>query len=425
MALRDGRVFEVYSRGVPPDAGQAGRRVWFYRDITERKNLEARLRRALEEQDAIFNSAGEGIAFLRGERFMRTNKRFAALFGYGSEELERLAPAALFADATGYDEFKQVADGAMREAGSYTGEHRMRRRSGGVFWCRLSGTTLERNAPTGGTIWVLADVTRRRLADRRMSRLLADLERSNAELQQFAYVASHDLQEPLRMVSSYLGLIEKRYGDRLDHTALEFIGFAIDGAHRMQNLINDLLEYSRVGTRGKPLTPTDAGAVLGAALENLQIAVQDSGATVHCGPMPHVLADEGQLLRLFQNLIGNALKYHRPGVAPEVRVTAQQVDGLWRFSVSDNGIGIEPQYYDRVFMIFQRLHTRQEYSGTGIGLAICKKIVERHRGRIWVESEPGVGSTFLFTLQPSDATLGDDGDADEHQDEAVETAGAV
>ena len=227
------------------------------------------------------------------------------------------------------------------------------------------------------------------------------------------------------MVSSYLGLIEKRYGDRLDHTALEFIGFAIDGAHRMQNLINDLLEYSRVGTRGKPLTPTDAGAVLGAALENLQIAVQDSGATVHCGPMPHVLADEGQLLRLFQNLIGNALKYHRPGVAPEVRVTAQQVDGLWRFSVSDNGIGIEPQYYDRVFMIFQRLHTRQEYSGTGIGLAICKKIVERHRGRIWVESEPGVGSTFLFTLQPSDATLGDDGDADEHQDEAVETAGAV
>ncbi|GAA0568741.1 hypothetical protein GCM10009099_02960 [Caenispirillum bisanense] len=418
VALRDGRVFEVYSRGVPPDVGQAGRRVWFYRDITERKNLEARLRRALEEQDAIFNSAGEGIAFLRGDRFMRTNKRFAALFGYGSEELERLSPAALFADPADYHDFMAAADAAMRETGSYAGEHRMRRRSGGIFWCRLSGTTLERNAPTGGTIWVLADVTRRRLADRRMARLLADLERSNAELQQFAYVASHDLQEPLRMVSSYLGLIEKRYADRLDHTALEFIGFAVDGAHRMQNLINDLLEYSRVGTRGKPLAPTDAGAALEAALENLQVAVRDSGASVQCGPMPQVLADEGQLVRLLQNLIGNALKYHRPGVAPTVRVTAEQVDGQWRFAVADNGIGIEPQYYDRVFMIFQRLHTRQEYSGTGIGLAICKKIVERHHGRIWVESEPGAGSTFFFTLQPADAALGDDGDADDHEDAA-------
>ncbi|WP_097279865.1 PAS domain S-box protein [Caenispirillum bisanense] len=414
IALRDGRVFEVYSRGIPAETGQAARRVWFYRDITERKNLEARLRRALEEQDAIFNSAGEGIAFLRGERFVRTNKRFATLFGYTAEDLERVQPSALFADPRGWEDFMAVAPRLIRESGSYAGEHRMRRKSGSTFWCRLSGTTLERDVPTGGTIWVLEDVTRRRLADRRMARLLADLERSNAELQQFAYVASHDLQEPLRMVSSYLGLIEKRYRDRLDDSALEFIGFAVDGAHRMQNLINDLLEYSRVGTRGKPLAPTEAQAAVETALDNLRVAIQDAGATVEVGVLPCVLADEGQLVRLFQNLVGNALKYHRPDVAPVVRVAAERLDGGWRFAVADNGIGIDPQYYDRVFMIFQRLHTRQEYTGTGIGLAVCKKIVERHRGRIWVESTPGQGSTFYFTLMAADAALDDrdDDDAD-------------
>ena len=231
----------------------------------------------------------------------------------------------------------------------------------------------------------------------RTDTLNQELKRSNEELEQFAYVASHDLQEPLRMVSSYTQLLADRYRDQLDEKARKFIHYAVDGAIRMQRLINDLLSYSRVTTRGGNMKNTDSHAALGIALSNLQKSIEESGALVSNGDLPRVRADESQLAQLFQNLIGNAVKFHGETL-PRVHVEAEPDNRFWRFSVRDNGIGIDPQHRDRIFIIFQRLHSREQYEGTGIGLALCKRIVERHGGRIWIESTPGEGTTFYFTL---------------------------
>jgi light-regulated signal transduction histidine kinase (bacteriophytochrome) len=247
------------------------------------------------------------------------------------------------------------------------------------------------------------ELAERKIAEEELKRTMAELARSNKELEQFAYVASHDLREPLRMVTSYVQLLARRYQGRLDADANEFIAYAVDGATRMQALINDLLAYSRVGTRGKPFEPTDCETILEQALTNLQVAIEESGAAVTHDPLPTVVADGTQLVQLFQNLIGNAIKF-RSEEPPRVHVSASETfevsktSKVWRVSVQDNGIGIDPEYHERIFLIFQRLHTREEYPGTGIGLAVCKKIVERHGGRIWVESQFGKGSTFHFTI---------------------------
>ena len=240
-------------------------------------------------------------------------------------------------------------------------------------------------------------ITRRETAEEALKRTVTDLRRSNAELEQFAYVASHDLQEPLRMVSSYMQLLSRRYAGKLDSDADDFIGFAVDGARRMQVLIQDLLVYSRVGTRGKPFEPTNCEDVLEQVLSNMEVAINESGAVVTHDPLPTVAADASQLAQIFQNLIGNAIKFQGEET-PRVHVSAERKAGEWLFSVADNGIGIDPKFFERIFVIFQRLHGRGEYSGTGIGLAISRKIVERHGGRMWVESEPGKGSTFYFTI---------------------------
>jgi light-regulated signal transduction histidine kinase (bacteriophytochrome) len=224
-----------------------------------------------------------------------------------------------------------------------------------------------------------------------------ELTRSNEELQQFAYVASHDLQEPLRMISSYTQLLERRYGDRLDGDARDFMAYIVDGAARMKQLIEDLLAYSRVGTRGKEFQHVDSGASLDRALANLRASIESSGAKITRDALPEVLADGAQLSQIFQNLIGNAIKF-RGDEPPRIHVGAEARDTVWVFSVKDNGIGLDTQYADRIFMMFQRLHNKAEYPGTGIGLAIVKKIVERHGGRIWVESEPGKGASFGFTI---------------------------
>ena len=233
--------------------------------------------------------------------------------------------------------------------------------------------------------------------EQRVTERTFELRRSNEDLEQFAYVASHDLQEPLRMITSYLQLLRQRYQNRLDASAEDFIGFAVDGAVRMQRLIVDLLAYSRVGTRNQPFEATDCNAVLADALMNLQVALQESGAVVAREPLPNLLADPVQLVQLFQNLIGNALKFR--GERPlEIRVGAKPEGDGWHFFVADNGLGIAAKDFERIFIIFQRLHSRDKYPGTGIGLAVCKKIVERHGGRIWVESQPGQGSVFHFTI---------------------------
>jgi light-regulated signal transduction histidine kinase (bacteriophytochrome) len=224
------------------------------------------------------------------------------------------------------------------------------------------------------------------------------LKRSNDELEQFAYVAAHDLQEPLRMVASYTQLLAKRYKGRLDSDADEFINFAVDGAHRMQLLITDLLAYCRVGTTGKDLHETSSSAAVEQATSNLQEAIEESGGVVTHDSLPVVIADGVQLVQLFQNLIANAIKY-RSAEIPRVHVSATKNGGKeWTFAVRDNGLGIDPKYFDKIFVMFKRLHGRDEFSGTGIGLTVCKKIVERHGGRIWVESVPEKGSTFFFAL---------------------------
>jgi signal transduction histidine kinase len=225
----------------------------------------------------------------------------------------------------------------------------------------------------------------------------ARLQRANDELQQFAYVASHDLQEPLRMVTSYVQLLARRYHGQLDADAEEMIGYVVDGAQRMRALIADLLAYARVEAQGAQLTETDGEAVLAQALQDLQLAVAESGAEVTHDPLPTVTAVPGQLRQLFENLLSNALKF-RGTAPPRVHLSAQRQGAEWLFSVRDNGIGLDPKQAERIFQMFQRVHTRKAYPGTGIGLALCKKIVERHGGRIWVESEPGRGTTFFFTL---------------------------
>lgn len=245
------------------------------------------------------------------------------------------------------------------------------------------------------------DVTERHRAQQELARKVEELARSNAELEQFAYVASHDLQEPLRMVASYTQLLARRYQGRLDSDADEFIAFAVDGATRMQTLIQDLLSYSRVTTRGQSFEAIEASRACEAALQNLRTAVDDAHARVTVAELPKVRADATQLIQVFQNLIGNAIKY-RDHRQPHIRISAVPDGKLVRFSVNDNGIGIERQYFGRIFQMFQRLHTRQQYSGTGIGLALCRKIVERHGGRIWVESTSGEGSTFYFTVPPDE-----------------------
>ena len=255
---------------------------------------------------------------------------------------------------------------------------------------------------TGYGIWVSWELGREKNdlveARQKLEESVSELGRSNADLQQFAYVASHDLQEPLRMVSSYTQLIARRYKGKLDADADEFIAFAVDGANRMQRLILDLLAYSRVNTAGRQFEPTAMETVLKAALNNLTNAVKESQAIITHDPLPAVMGDDKQLAQLFQNLLSNAVKFGG-AQPPRIHISAKQTDGEWLFSVRDHGIGLDPQYADRIFVIFQRLHTREEYPGTGIGLAICKKIVERHGGRIWVESELGKGATFYFTMR--------------------------
>jgi PAS domain S-box-containing protein len=328
------------------------------------------------------------------------NRQTEALFGYPREELigkpvEILMPER-FQHRHEAHRDAYVSDPHTRPMGIGL-ELYGRRKDGSQFPVEIS---LSPMASEGEPLVIsnIRDVTWRKEAEERLRAVAADLARSNAELEQFAYVASHDLQEPLRMVASYTQLLARRYQGKLDEEADEFIGFAVDGARRMQELINDLLSYSRVGTRALQLDQVDTGQVVDQVVGDLTAAIRDSGGTVTRDELPIVRADPTQLRQLFQNLIANGIKFNQPNTPPHVHVAARREPRAWSFAVSDNGIGIESQYLDRIFVLFQRLHSRAEYPGTGIGLAICKKIVERHGGQMRVESEVGKGTTFRFTI---------------------------
>ena len=372
-------------------------------DITAQHDAEARLRESEARFRNTFELAGSGMAHIgMDRRFIRVNRRLCEILGYPEAELLQLTGRQI----SHPDDLDVINEQRPRlysgEIDSVRLEKRYLKKDGSVVWVRFT-MTVERDAQGRPLyeIGVYDDITAQRDAAAALRAAHEELKRSNAELEQFAYVASHDLQEPLRMVASYTQLLSRRYDSKLDKDAREFMAYIVDGATRMKQLIEDLLAYSRVGIKGADFKPVAASDALRRALFNLRAGIEEAGAAVTHDPLPALPADEVQLAQLLQNLIGNALKFRSASV-PRIHVGVLDKEHEWEFEVRDNGIGIEPQYYERIFMVFQRLHNKGEYPGTGIGLAICKKVVERHGGRIRVESRPAQGprqgSSFYFTL---------------------------
>ena len=367
------------------------------REIEQRKKAEEE--RAL--RDRSINSATNGILIADARQpdmpTVYCNAAFEKITGYAAEEV--LGKNCRFLQGTdqqqpGLDAIRQ----AIRRGTEAKAELRNYRKDGSLFWNELYIAPVK--DPRGRLthfIGIQTDITQRKHQEIELANKTRELAQSNAELQQFAYVASHDLQEPLRMVASYTQLLGKRYRGKLDQDADEFIGYAVDGATRMQRLIRDLLEYSRVGAERQSFEETDCELVFDQAMQNLSASVRERHAEVTHDPLPTVQVSPTHLIQVFQNLIGNALKF-QGAAPPKIHVGAKALPDGWEFSVRDNGVGMPGDQLDRIFAIFQRLHGQSEYPGTGIGLAICKRIVGKYGGQIWAESEPGQGSTFYFTL---------------------------
>jgi PAS domain S-box-containing protein len=373
---------------------------WVAEDITRQKTGELALRESEERYRGLVESQSDLIVRLDlGGHFVFVNDAFARAFGRDAEDIvcdiwqsyihddDLAATAAAIVQATSPPAYRGTVENRILAPA-------------GLRWVSWEGGGIR--DVNGDVVEVQAvgrDITEWVAYRERLKTLVADLDASNRELEQFAYVASHDLREPLRMISSYIALLERRYADKLDDEAREFFGFAREGATRMDRMVLDLLEFSRVGRRDESSEPVSLGDAAGEAIGNLTLAIEDAGARVSlAADLPTVSGKRRELVRLFQNLIGNAVKYRDPARPPAVSVGARREGRAWVVWVSDNGIGIAEEYFQRVFSIFQRLHSRTAYEGTGIGLAICRKVVEHHGGRIWIESQPGVGSTFLFTL---------------------------
>lgn len=405
------------------------------RDITERKTSEKAIKNLSRQNELVLNSASEGIfgLDLSGNHTF-VNSAAAQMLGYRIRELIGKPSHKIWhhskPDGSPYPEtecpmYATCKDGIVRRVKN----EEFWKKDGTSFPVAYTSTPILEGGKLIGAVVTFRDITERKreeeelkkhrkhlkeLVEERTSELSAmndelqqqilerkrienELARSNTDLHQFAYAASHDLQEPLRVIEGYVNLLVRRYKDKLDEKANDLIGYTVDGVQRMQDIIKDLLEYSKVGSKGLHLKPVDCSFVVDKAMLNLQTAIDETGATVTYEKLPTVIADASQIGGLFQNLISNAIKFH--GDAPlKIHISVDKKIGEWVFSVQDNGIGIDPQHLEKIFVVFQRLHTREEYPGTGIGLAICKRIVERHGGKIWVKSEPVKGSTFYFTI---------------------------
>ncbi len=363
------------------------------REIADRQRAEQRFRLLLDcapDATVIVDSQG---------RMLLVNTQAERVFGYAREELvgrpvEVLVPersrGTHIAHRSGFN-----ANPRARPMGVGLELYGLRK-DGSEFPVEISLSPLE----TEEGLLVSAairDITKRKQVQDQLRQYAEELQRSNLDLQQFAYVASHDLQEPLRTIATFCEMLQRRYRGRLDDQADQWIDFVMDGARRMQALVQDLLAYSRLESRRQAVAPVDCGEVFRRAVANLGSAIEEAGAEVTSDSLPVVNGDESQLVQLFQNLIGNAVKF-RGREIPSVRVSAQADSDAWVFSIRDNGLGIDPKYHERVFDLFKRLHPTDRYPGTGMGLAVCRKVVQRHGGRIWVESEPGQGSTFRFTI---------------------------
>jgi PAS domain S-box-containing protein len=374
------------------------------RQRTEEKlrlHVEAELTAAQDKMQAFFEGASQAILGVsRNGRISLINRSTEVMFGYTRDELvgqdlEILLPQRFrgvhTAHRAGY--FAEPRVRAMGAGMELAG----RRKDGTEFPIEIGLSHV--NTPEGPMAFgMVSDISERRKAARELERVNEELRRSYSELEQFAHIASHDLQEPLRMVTNYLQLIERRYSAHLDDDGRAFIGFAVDGSKRMKALIKDLLDFSRAGTDPANFRTVPAESILRNALANLKTALDESGAEISIDPLPTIAVDPILFAQVFQNLIANAIKFQN-GTTPTVHISARIQDSEWIFSIRDNGIGIEPRHIDRIFRIFERLHSAEVYSGSGIGLAVTRKIVERHGGRIWVESQPGAGSTFYFSLR--------------------------
>jgi PAS domain S-box-containing protein len=357
------------------------------------KNNEEKFRSVAQTaSDAIISSDSNG-------NIIFWNSGAETIFGYMAEEVTGKSFAFIVPER--FKEYHQkgmnraISKGKLTTSGKRL-EMTGMRKDGSEFPLELSVARWETKEGIFFTT-IIRDTTERKQTEEERERLIEELERSNVELEQFAYIASHDLQEPLRMVSSYVQLISKRYKDKLDKDADDFIDFIVNGTTHMQTLLHDLLTYSRAGTHGDHFGFTNLNSVLDKATINLKKVIDENHADIKYENLPSVHADEVQMIQVFQNLIANAIKF-RGEETPRVHISAEQKENERVFQVRDNGIGIDPKHFNRIFIIFKCLHTKEKYPGTGIGLAICKKIVERHGGRIWVESEPGKGSTFKFTI---------------------------
>ncbi|GEO81316.1 ATP-binding protein [Pararhodospirillum oryzae] len=375
-------------------------------DSLRRMRAEALLTTAVAKQAAVFQQAVEGLALLHGGTILQVNQALAQMFGYEPQDMEGMDTRVLFASDEGYQALTEHGVPLIRAGKVVTAEHLFQRRTGERFWVEIKGALVATTAPVAETVWVLRDVTVEREEGRRKEQLIEELRRSNAELERFAFIASHDLKEPVRMVASYVNLLARRHGDDLGPEGREFLSYALEGARRIHKMIEGILEYARIEKGVADLVPVALDETLARVQEDLKDTIRESGAVIKAEGLPIVLGVPSEMERLFANLIGNAIKFSRPNETPQVCLASQRAEGaMWHVTVSDNGIGIPVQDRERVFDLFWRLHSRESVEGTGLGLAIVKRIIERRGGRVWLESRSGEGTTMHLLLPAADSRV--------------------